>query len=195
MESLDPSLVRMRTATGLVVGAGFLVGERQILTCAHVVSQALGLAYHPVDPPQEVVALDFPLLPPRLLCTARVVLWRPPLSDGSGDVAGLELHHEPPTRAEVARFALAEDLWEHPFRVFGFPAGYDDGVWATGRLLGRQATDWVMIEDIKAPGFTVGPGFSGAPVWDTQLQGVVGWWSRRVDQSTPKPRLCSRWTC
>ncbi len=173
-ESLDASLVRIRTTDGRVVGAGFLVGERQVLTCAHVVSQALSLVNHPLDPPQEVVSLDFPLIPPRTLLTAKVVLWCLPLSDGRGDIAGLELQREPPNTAEVVRFALAEDVWEHSFRVFGFPAGYDDGVWATGRLLGRQATDWVMIEDVKAQGFGVAPGFSGTPVWDTQLQGVVG---------------------
>ncbi len=173
-ESVDASLVRIRTTDGRVVGAGFLVGERQVLTCAHVVSQALGLVNHPLDPPQGLVSLDFPLIPPRTLLTAKVVLWCPPLSDGRGDIAGLELHREPPAGAEVVRFAPAEDMWEHPFRVFGFPAGYDDGVWATGRLLGQQATDWIMIEDVKAQGFGVAPGFSGTPVWDTQLQGVVG---------------------
>src|SRR3989441_7791402 len=172
--SLNAPFVRMRTANGRVVGAGFLVGERQVLTCAHVVSQALGLANSLLDTPQGLVSLDFPLIPPRTLLTAKVVLWCPPLSDGRGDIAGLELQGEPPAAAEVVRFAPAEDMWEHPFRAFGFPAGYDDGVWATGRLLGRQATDWVMIEDIKAQGFAVGPGFSGTPVWDTQLQGVVG---------------------
>jgi hypothetical protein len=164
----------MRTPNGRVVGAGFLVGERHILTCAHVVGQVLDLVNSPLDAPQGVVALDFPLIPPRTLYNARVVLWCPPLADGRGDIAGLELQGEPPAGAEVARFAPAEDVWEHPFRAFGFPGGYDDGVWATGRLLGRQATDWVMIEDVKAQGFPVAPGFSGTPVWDTHLQGVVG---------------------
>ncbi len=173
-ESLDASLVRIRSADGRVLGAGFLVGQRQILTCAHVVSQALGLADAPIDPPPGVVSLDFPLLPPRTLLTARVALWYPPLPDGRGDIAGLELHHDPPAGAEIIRFAPAEDVWKHPFSAFGFPAGYDDGVWATGRLLGRQATDWIMIEDVKAPGFAVAPGFSGTPVWDELLQGVVG---------------------
>ncbi len=37
-ESLEASLVRIHTADGRVVGAGFLVGERHILTCAHVVA-------------------------------------------------------------------------------------------------------------------------------------------------------------
>jgi len=173
-ESLAASLVRIRTPDGGVVGAGFLVGERHILTCAHVVSQALDLVRTPHDAPQDVVSLDFPLLPPRTRYSASVVLWCPLLSDGRGDIAGLELHGEPPMGSEMVRFATAEDVWEHSFRTFGFPSGYDDGVWATGRLLGRQATDWVMIEDVKAQGFPVAPGFSGAPVWDTPLQGVVG---------------------
>ncbi len=62
-ESLDASLVRIRSADGRVHGAGFLVGQRQILTCAHVVSQTLDLAHTLVDLPQGVVSLDFPLLP------------------------------------------------------------------------------------------------------------------------------------
>ena len=173
-ESLDASLVRIRTADGRVVGAGFLVGERQILTCAHVVVQALGLTDHPSDAPQGLVSLDFPLLPPRTLFTAKVVLWFPPLPDGRGDITGLELQREPPAGVEAVHFAPAEDVWEHPFWAFGFPPGHDDGVWATGRLLGRQATDWIMIQGEKGPGFAVTAGFCGTPVWDTQLHDVVG---------------------
>src|SRR5205085_4240300 len=132
-------------------------------------------------------SLDFPLVAPRTLFTATVVQWHPPLSDGRADIAGLELHGEPPAGAEVVRFAPAEDMWEHPFRAFGFPAGYDDGVWATGRLLGRQATNWILIEDVKTEGFAVMQGFSGGPVWDTHLQGVVGMVvaaSRRAETKT-----------
>jgi hypothetical protein len=149
-ESLKASLVRIRTADGRVVGAGFLVEERHILTCAHVISQALGLPDSPLEPPPGAVSLDFPLVPPRTLLTASVVQWCPSLSDGQGDIPGLELHDDPPAGAEVARFAPTEDVWKHEFNVLGFPTGYDDGVWATGRLLGRQATNWIQIEDVKA---------------------------------------------
>ena len=41
---LKPCIVRIWRSTGEVVGAGFLVGEKHILTCAHVVAEALGLA-------------------------------------------------------------------------------------------------------------------------------------------------------
>ncbi len=173
-ESLEASLVRIRTTDGRVVGAGFLVGNRQVLTCAHVVAGALDLPDDAPVPPQAPVALDLPRVAPGQLLTARVVLWRPPLPDGGDDIAGLELEADPPHGAQAAPLAQVEDLWEHAFRAFGFPRGQDTGVWATGRLLGRQLTNWVQIEDGKAPGFAIEPGFSGTPVWDAQVEAVVG---------------------
>ncbi len=172
--SLEPSIVRICNANGLVVGAGFLVGERHVLTCAHVVAGTLGLADDVPEKPQAPVYLDIPRVAPRKLLTARVVLWRPPRTDGGDDIAGLELEGDPPQGAQAAPLAQVEDLWEHTFRAFGFPRGQDSGVWATGRLLGRQVANWVQIEDIKETGFAVEPGFSGTPVWDTQVEAVVG---------------------
>ncbi len=173
-ESLEASLVRIHTADGHVVGAGFLVGERHILTCAHVVAGALGLADDTPEKPQAPVSLDVPRVAPGQLLSARIVLWRPQLPDGGDDLAGLELLDDPPHGAQAAPLAQVEDLWEHSFRAFGFPRGQDSGVWATGRLLGRQVTNWVQIEDTKETGFAVEPGFSGTPVWDPQVEAVVG---------------------
>lgn len=173
-ESLEASLVRIRTSTGQIVGAGFLVGTCQILTCAHVVAAALDLADDTPEKPQAPLTLDFPRVAPGQLLTAYVVLWRPPRADGGDDIAGLELDSDPPPGAQAAPLAQVDDLWEHSFRVFGFPQGEDSGVWATGRLLGRQTTNWVQIEDVKETGFAVEPGFSGTPVWDPQVEAVVG---------------------
>lgn len=172
--SIDTSIVRIRMADRTVVGVGFLVDEQHIFTCAHVVTQSLGLPEDIPDAPQAPIRLDFPLVAPKKLLTAKVVRWQPRQEDESGDIAVLQLQGEPPEGAEATRFAEDEDFWNHPFRAFGFPVGQDDGVWATGQLLGRQATNWIMIEDVKAQGFAVIQGFSGGPVWDTQLQGVVG---------------------
>jgi len=173
-ESLEASLVRIHTVEGHVVGAGFLVGERHLLTCAHVVAGALGLADDTPEKPQAQVTFDVPRVAPGQLLTARVVLWRPQRTDGGDDIAGLELLDDPPHGAQAAPLAQVEDLWEHSFRAFGFPRGQDTGVWATGRLLGRQVTNWVQIEDTKETGFAVEPGFSGTPVWDPQVEAVVG---------------------
>ncbi len=173
-ESLEASLVRIRSANGRVVGAGFLVGERHILTCAHVITKALGLADDTADKPSSLVSLDFPRLASHTLLTARVVFWSPVQDDGRGDIAGLELLDKPPAGTEAVHFAPSEQVWGHPYRAFGFPAGQDDGVWSDGCLLARQGINWIQLEDDKIPGFAVIAGFSGAPVWDEQLQGVVG---------------------
>jgi hypothetical protein len=173
-ESLEASLVRIHATTGQVVGAGFFVGERQILTCAHVVAGALGLADDTLEKPEALVSLDVPRVAPRQILAARVVLWRPQLPDGGDDIAGLELESNPPPGSKPATLAQVEDLWDHSFRAFGFPRGQDSGVWTTGRLLGRQVINWVQIEDVKESGFGVEPGFSGTPVWDRQVEAVVG---------------------
>lgn len=122
-ESLEASLVRIRTATGLIVGAGFLVGARQILTCARVVAAALDLADDTAEKPQVLLSLDFPHVAPGQLLTAHVMLWWSPRADGGDDIAGLELDNDPPPGAHAAPLAQIEDLWEHSFRAFGFPRG------------------------------------------------------------------------
>ena len=55
--SIDASVVRIRTVDGEVVGAGFLVGECQVLTCAHVIAGALGLTGIPTDRPLSLIRL------------------------------------------------------------------------------------------------------------------------------------------
>jgi tetratricopeptide (TPR) repeat protein len=166
---LESAIVRLQATDGTIVGAGFLVGDRYIVTCAHVVANALDVSRESEDKPVGILHLDFPLITPGDTRTACVILWK-----SKDDIAGLELDSDPPATTQPVRLVTARDFWLHPFRAFGFPTGYDDGVWASGVLRGRQATGWVQIEDIKEPGYWVQPGFSGTPVWNEQLNGVVG---------------------
>ena len=168
-EQLTASIVRILDAGGAIAGAGFLVSEEHVLTCAHVVARALGLPDDTLEAPHVGVGLDFPLVAPEHVLTAHVILWQP-----ESDVAGLELDGDPPAGARAVCLVTADDLWGHPFRAFGSPAGHDDGVWASGILRGRTAAGWVQIEDVKETGCRVEPGFSGAPVWDDNLNDVVG---------------------
>lgn len=67
-----------------------------------------------------------------------------------------------------------EDFWGNIFRVLGFPEGRPHGVWASGELRAELANGWMQLEDVKQPGYRLEPGFSGAPIWDEKLEGVVG---------------------
>lgn len=174
--ALERALIRLRGPDGRVVGAGFLVSRQQVLTCSHVVSQAARLDAENVDSisTQAEVRVDFPFIPTDGLLPARVVAWSPAQDDGTGDIAGLQLIAPAPKAARPVRLVSTGDVWGHQFRAFGFPAGYDDGVWASGVLRGRQATGWVQLEDVRSSGYRIERGFSGTPVWDEELAGVVG---------------------
>ncbi|MER0481430.1 serine protease [Streptomyces sp. Edi2] len=165
---VEASQVRVRSATGEAVGAGFLVRTDVVCTCAHVVARALGVSATAEQAPSQPVDLDFPLLDGRPRVRTTVVSWR----FGGADVALLRLD----TAVEGGRpvpFVERTDTPRNDFRAFGYPAGADHGVWVWGTLGAGQALGWVQME-------TQGPGprsleeFSGAPVWDSRLYGVVG---------------------
>jgi hypothetical protein len=173
------AIARIFHANGAVVGAGFLVAGRSqsyIITCAHVVTAALSLPRDTADLPSGNIYLDFPLISPDQKLTAKVMFWRSvkTFSSEPEDIAGLELEGQLPSEVAPIKLISAHDVWEHPLRIFGFPSGHNDGVWATGVLRDKQAKGWVQIEDVKVAGYRVEPGFSGAPIWDETLAGVIG---------------------
>ncbi|MCX5562889.1 trypsin-like peptidase domain-containing protein [Streptomyces sp. NBC_00038] len=173
-DEFPQGIARFWDADGQVVGCGFLVAERTLATCAHVVASALGTdESDPVRPP-DAVMVDFPLLtPPSARLPAMVSRWQPVASDGGGDIALLTLEETVEKTAPV-RFAGGTAVWDHAFRVLGFPSRTDDhGVWVDGRLRAPVGKGWTSME-ARPDGPSVGRGFSGGPVWDTDQGGVVG---------------------
>ncbi|WP_447040503.1 nSTAND1 domain-containing NTPase [Streptomyces sp. DSM 118878] len=173
---LEASQVRVRASDGEVVGAGFLVTEDVVCTCAHVVVRALSPAAAsasesetgPDEAPDGAVDIDFPLLPGRPRARATVESWR----TGDADVALLRLD-APVEGARPAPLVDGTGVWGHTFRTMGFPAGASQGIWAYGTLRAGQGAGWVQME-ADEPGPRVAEGFSGAPVWDHTQGGVVG---------------------
>ncbi|WP_210590780.1 trypsin-like peptidase domain-containing protein [Streptomyces sp. GESEQ-35] len=164
---LEASQVRIRSAAGEVVGAGFLVAADVVCTCAHVVARAVGAPDAVEWAPGQSVDIDFPLLDGSTR-RATVVSWRL----GGADVALLRLD----AGVEGARPAPLVDatgVAGHRFRAFGCPAGADDGMWASGVLRAGQGSGLVQME-AQRPGPHIMEGFSGGPVWDDVHGGVVG---------------------
>ncbi|MFF7130482.1 trypsin-like peptidase domain-containing protein [Streptomyces sp. NPDC008240] len=151
-----------------MIGAGFLVADDVVCTCAHVVAGALCVPDATEQAPCTPLDLDFPLLAGRPRARATVVSWR----HGGSDVALLRLTAEVPG-ARPAPLAEGTDVWGHTFRALGYPADADDGVWASGTLRAGQGSGWLQMEaDPSGP--RIAEGFSGAPVWDDAQDGVVG---------------------
>jgi hypothetical protein len=160
-----------------VIGAGFYVNHRYVLTCAHVVTQCLNLGKNPQGIAVEAVAgqsipLDFPFVPQGQLQKAEIVpiLWRL----NHQDLAVLRVLEALP--AGVAASPIQESTYYRGdrYHVYGFPEGHPNGVESRGELLSEQAGGWIQMEDTKAEGVPIEPGFSGAPVWDARLGTIAG---------------------
>src|SRR2546426_4019779 len=95
---LEGSLVRIFSSNDAksVVGAGFLVSHEMVLTCAHVVTAALGLPDETREMPTDVILLDFPVVSPNEVISGHACFWEPVASNGGGDICVLQLEKKPP---------------------------------------------------------------------------------------------------
>ncbi|WP_327688285.1 trypsin-like peptidase domain-containing protein [Streptomyces tubercidicus] len=166
------------------LGAGVLVADRLVLTCAHVVNSALGRDRFAQDTPGpgDTVTLRLPHVAAGRDLTARVLreLWVPPRATAAGsapvepgrvpyhgDLAVLELTGAAPEGAEPAPFL------QHSY------ANETIALWASGNPLPTvravprvSAPPWIALDVLG--GAQVTEGFSGGPLWDRERQAVVG---------------------
>jgi WD40 repeat protein len=157
---------------GKPAGAGFLVTERHVLTCAHVVNAAVGAVGDETARPVVPVQVQFPLSESTDLLEATVTGWVPIGTGRADDLALLELAVEAP--AHPAQLVDKREVWGHGFRTYGFPDRHLAGLWATGLIRGPLGDGWIQLEDVKVTGPAVEGGFSGGPVYDDQLGAVIG---------------------
>jgi hypothetical protein len=172
-------------------GTGFRVGTNYVLTCAHVVEQCMSnnsneenngffLAvskkkaehFSANDLLGKTITIDFPQIPESLQ-NAEIIpdFWR----FRGEDIAVLKLTSPVPNAIAVLTLKQESSYSDCLFSVYGFPENCPDGRWATGKFIGVQpGTGRVQLERMNEQGLVVQEGFSGAPVWDKQLGGVVG---------------------
>ncbi|MCX4821002.1 tetratricopeptide repeat protein [Streptomyces sp. NBC_01142] len=156
-------------------GAGVLVTDRHVLTCAHVT-----VPNNRRQPPEGPLFVHFHHADPHEPIPAVVVEggWHPQDSVlRTGDLAVLELQTPLPGTAATAPLVSTENgVWGHRFHVYGYPEGDHraGGVSANGTISGRAGPDWIQLESTSTLGHGLAPGFSGSPVWDITLGGVIG---------------------
>lgn len=162
-KNLSASIVALCTDEGSIVGTGFLVDDRVILTCAHVVVAAGG-------GPSSTVSVRFHITGDK--CPASVVSdqWR--ASDGD-DVAVLRLEVEAPESAAPVQLENAANCAGHSFRAFGYPSlGDIEGLWATGKIEGLVSEAGRQLLQLNSQ--NLAQGMSGGPVLDETTHRVVG---------------------
>ncbi|MEN8259078.1 MAG: AAA family ATPase [Pseudomonadota bacterium] len=163
------------------VGAGFIASNKQIVTCAHVVADALGVSRESQARPVESVWVDLPLSENSKLLRATPRIWHPVRDEIKRgeleDIAVLELcagEAYPPGTLPAPIVVLDDHaFFDRAVKMCGFPAGMDSGDWLDGRLQGPVSTGWIQL-DPALGGRAVAPGFSGTPVWDKREKAVTG---------------------
>jgi len=170
----DIGLVRL-TFQMRPVGAGFVVGDRYILTCAHVVNASLGRDLFTDDRPDGLVCVDVRIDGQWHSVDVVVVEWVPCSRQGNrGDIAVLEMTSVPSEGIRAVPLRRLRRSEDHPFSVQGFSDGVLIGATGWIRCRFTFGEEWIQIEDDKVTGRAVARGFSGAPIWDDALNGVVG---------------------
>jgi hypothetical protein len=159
-------------SSGRALGAGMLLGESTVLTCAHVVQAAEQEALSGAHVLVRFVGLDGM---PETLATVRPGCWVPPSEDGRGDIALLDLAEAFPhvPGAPLVRLGAVRDRVVH---TYGFPAPHRYGVWVNNAELAGlagAAGEWIQLNS-PLPGERVRRGFSGAGVIDKATGAVLG---------------------
>ncbi|GAB7188675.1 HAMP domain-containing protein [Kitasatospora sp. Ki12] len=170
------------------VGVGFVVGDRRIITCAHVVNAAINRDKSAADRPADGVRIhiDFPLVGDSEgapLRSCKIEEWDPPPGQGSAgrDIAGLALvgGDTLPVGAGPARLVDHSTVRDAKASVFGYPGnppGRTNGGWSRCVLRGATGGGLIQFDTEMEAALRTQPGYSGSPAVITDEFGdaVVG---------------------
>ncbi|MFE7166188.1 trypsin-like peptidase domain-containing protein [Streptomyces sp. NPDC057616] len=172
----------LHTADGTSVGAGVLLAPDQLLTCAHVVNDALGRA--PFDPRPPVdhtvrIALHGPATTARY--DTRVAHWvAPRRRDGTADVQARE-DHEWLGDLAVLRLEIMPGRVVPPPRWLPMEPGQTLRAWHSTGLSSsfadvrvKTCDEMIGYVDGDSTGMAIGPSYSGGPLWSVDDNAVVG---------------------
>jgi hypothetical protein len=165
-------IARIWTGDKQHAGMGIVIDSRRVLTCAHVVNVAVGLRALDRKKPQSKVSVGFALFEHIEPIAGRVIHWSPAQER---DVAVIELDSDVPAQVSTAVFAgvdapLDGDL----LRVYGIGQGQKSGRHIEAKFMGETREIEAQIDGIANAQLFAMPGYSGAGVWDTEHDGLIG---------------------
>ena len=164
--------------TGLEIdnaGMGIVMDSRHVFTCAHVVNTALRLDEKNERQPDRKVSVMFPLSEGDQPIDGKVIVWYSMRGKGIVDIAVIELEADVPSDVGTARFARAgAPLDGDLLKVYGVRAGEKKGKHVEAKFMGLTSLVEAQLDGTKVTGVFIQGGYSGAAVWDTDKEAVVG---------------------
>ncbi|GAA3452270.1 trypsin-like peptidase domain-containing protein [Dactylosporangium matsuzakiense] len=148
------------------IGAGFVVDDRHVLTCEHILRDTDALLTE--------VWVSFPKAGVSKADRRRSVPLSAAHIDAVHDIAMIRLEQPVPAAVKPAPLRVLDGkaLRDGQWWAFGFPNGDVDGISATGRVADDLGNGRVLLEATSH--YKVEPGFSGGPLWSPAYEAVVG---------------------
>lgn len=169
-----------------------VLGQRSVLTCAHVVNEALGHDGASTPKPSSLIRIVFPLAAVQSERLASVSNWIPvQRGNKPGDVALLTLADDEadiPVEVGVADFAdiTGRTIDQDRLGVYGIRGGESIGQHVQARFVGDAGAAMTQIDSTDEAGRLIRAGFSGGGVFDECEQAIVGM-VQRVKASVEPP--------
>jgi hypothetical protein len=158
-----------------IAGTGFLIADRYVLTCAHVVKAALGDrgSYDGAE-----LRVTFPNVDGQYTvqpCMGTVVFYALDEADYGADAAVLYLDEAVGAVSGYLALVPLDAYSGTPVQIYGFlrgePQGLNISAVTEGGGIGKG---WVQLKDPDVTGAAIEEGASGSPAWNEALQGAVG---------------------
>ena len=178
--SLEPfkrAIVRIMDDGGQLHGMGILVSSERILTCAHVVGDALGVPSDITNAPPGIVKINLPFLDgaPPLVC-ARVLPdsgWYPSKKGNGLDLALLE-PVLPLTADGYFHISSAFSLFGLRFTSWAAQEGHEHDLVPIRGRLEQEIANGRYVVNVRESNYRIRAGCSGAPVIDATNGLILG---------------------
>ncbi|MBS2966947.1 trypsin-like peptidase domain-containing protein [Actinocrinis puniceicyclus] len=174
-EAADAWRARIWSPYGEVAGAGVLISQQHVLTCAHVVNPDDEQDSKIVPAPPGQIEIDFPGLRHPVKHRAHVLEggWFPKRGQDA-DIAILRL--DEPVAIPNAVLRPSAGRVGHQLSVFGYTVNNERGVrtWLRQGEAPAPETDWVQLRADSPTDKRVERGFSGAGVVDAEDGAILG---------------------
>lgn len=178
---IKPALVRIIDNDDEVIGVGFLVTRRHIVTCAHVIGDAIDVDCSDQNIPTQSINFDFPFIEGEPRFSSNVITWHPCDATKAipthlpSDIAILEIDGEIPLDAYPAHLVKPpkDRGWhDHSCIVCGFAS--IEGGWTNVQILEQIAGGCIQFQGITNLGHFIEGGYSGSALLDKDYNGVTG---------------------
>ncbi|OPX76887.1 MAG: Ribose 1,5-bisphosphate isomerase [Methanosaeta sp. PtaB.Bin018] len=157
------------------VGGGLLLDNEHILTCGYIIDKIDKIKEMQKDKPLDKICIEHMWSHDKktIAATVLISLYDKGLEDLENDIAIIKLDQRLESVKPI-KLILVNGLVGHNFCSYGFPMGHDKGIFTEGKIGWEHNGNRIILENYKNCKIPLQRGFSGCPVWDVSLKGIVG---------------------